>query len=116
MWRSSGFDLSDGDSDDDDDDDIAADDDDHHGEGPAAGGRLLAVLSRGDVAHSSVECDCSHVEAPHHLAHPLPVAVASLSPLQGGDFVLEDNTEGRLNDCLLVSHKRKQSSKVFSSL
>lgn len=113
MWRSSGFDLSDGDS---DDDDIAAADDDHPGEGPEAGGRLLAVLSRGDVAHSSVECDCSHVEAPHHLAHPLPVAVAPLIPLQGGDFVLEDNTEGRLNDCLLVSHKRKQSSKAFSSL
>lgn len=57
-------------------------------------GRLLPVLSWGDVAHSSVDGDGSSVEAPHHLAHLLPVTEGVIPPHQGSILLLEDNTEG----------------------
>lgn len=38
-------------------------------------GRLLPVVSRGDVANGSVDSDGSDVEAFHHLIHLQPVVV-----------------------------------------
>lgn len=50
---------------------------------------LLPVLSGGDVAHGSVDGDGPGVEAPHHLAHLLPVAEGVAAP-QAADAVLEE--------------------------
>lgn len=54
---------------------------------------LLPVLSGGDVAQGSVDGDGPGVEAPHHLAHLLPVAEGAAAP-QAGNTVLEEATEG----------------------
>lgn len=54
---------------------------------------LLPVLSGGDVAQGSVDGDGPGVEAPHHLAHLLPVVEGVAAP-QVGNTVLEEATEG----------------------
>lgn len=43
-------------------------------------GRLLPVVSRGDVANGSVDSDGSDVEAFHHLIHLQPVVVGLIAP------------------------------------
>ena len=47
------------------------------------------MLSRGDVAHNSVDGDGPGVEAPHHLAHLLPVAEAVTAPRVGNLLLKE---------------------------
>lgn len=58
----------------------------------------LAVLPGGDVAHGSVDGDGPGVEAPHHLAHLLPVAEGVAAP-QAGNIVLEEATAGLQRLC-----------------
>lgn len=46
-------------------------------------GRLLPVVSRGDVANGSVDSDSSDVEAFHHLIHLQPVDEGLIAPYLG---------------------------------
>lgn len=46
-------------------------------------GRLLPVVSRGDVANGSVDSDGSDVESFHHLIHLQPVVVGLIAPHLG---------------------------------
>lgn len=60
------------------------------------------MLPRGDVTHGSVDGDDSSVEAPHYLAHLLPVFEGVSSPVIRS-VVLE--RRGRRRQCTIIARK-----------
>lgn len=60
------------------------------------------MLPRGDVTHGSVDGDGSSVEAPHYLAHLLPVSEGVLSPPMRS-VVLE--RRGRRRQCTIIARQ-----------